>query len=67
MTKIGTMPVYATRRAWLDRLRQKAELTQYLTQEGTFDAGCNFLLHWYANEVMPTPSDGDWWSDLVVA
>ena len=56
-------------------IRQKAQPTQdqttskiaALTPEGTFDAGCNFLLHWYANKVMPTPSDDDWWSDLVVA
>ena len=75
VAKIGTTPAYATRRAWLDRLRQKAQPTQdrttskiaALKPEGTFDAGCNFLLHWYANKVMPTPSDDDWWSDLVVA
>ena len=68
VTKIGTTPAYATRRAWLNRLSQKAQPTPehttssiaVLTQEGTFEAGCRFLLYWYAREVMPAPSDGDW-------
>jgi hypothetical protein len=31
VTKIGTSPVYATHRAWLDKLRQKAQPTQERT------------------------------------
>ena len=74
VTKIGTTPVHVTHRAWLAKFRQKTQPTQEqtsrkiaaLTQEGAFDAGCNFLLHWNATKVIPTPSNGDVWSDLVV-
>ena len=53
VTKIGTTPVYANRRAWLDRPREKIPANTRtntskiaaLAQEGTCDAGCNFLIH----------------------
>ena len=71
--EIGTTPAYATRRAWLDGLRERAVHTQQrtkdliagLTEAGTYDSGCAFLLRWYVLDVMPAPSPGDWWEQLA--
>ena len=71
--EIGTTPVYATRRAWLEGLRRITTDTQRrtedlitgLTEAGTFDSGCAFLLRWYVLDIMPAPSPGDWWYQIA--
>ena len=71
--KNGLTPAYAMRRARPDELHTRATHTQErkkdlvtaLTEAGTFDSGCAFLLRWYVLDIMPAPSPGDWWEQLA--
>ena len=71
--EIGTTPAYANRRTWLEGLRRTTSITQQrtkdliagLSEDGTFDSGCEFLLRWYILDVMPPPSPGDWWFPIA--
>ena len=71
--EIGTTPAYANRRTWLEGLHRTASITQQrtedliagLSEDGSFDSGCEFLLRWYILHVMPPPSPDDWWFPIA--